>query len=265
MTSQTDTEPAPGTACHTYKQNKLAQVRTVFEAHTTEHELTVLADRSTHPIDAAPYRHLRLAQPGTIMYHWDIITWPGHLATTGDIADGYTFARVHDMVGFFSPAPEPYRINPEYWAEKLAVAQRDSITAFDDGAMIAAALDAIDISHIESGELGDWKKPWVDALRTQVREQLSHAMMWPSTSPIEAAYEFLQSWTYTPEQLAADLGEPAVAVHGLPDRGFSFNRIGEDYELVEQAKVYDFHLLLAMHAIVWGLERYREYVGTRVR
>ena len=252
-------QPPAGTACHAYNQSLLDHVRKVFTAHTAEHELTVLADRSLDAAEPMPYRHLRLAQPGTSMYHWEIVTWPGHLSTVGDIADGYTFSRVYDMVDFFTPAPEPYRINPGYWAEKLGVGCRAGTTVFDEQAMVAAAIDALDISRLEGGPLSEWAQPCYDMLRDEVRRRLATAMGCGYSSPADAAYEFMRSWEYTPEQLAADLDDQAPSAADLPKQAFSFDRIGEDYELIEQAKVYDFHLMLAMHAIVFGLERYREH------
>ena len=91
-----------------------------FAEQTTTHQLTVLHDDGL-------YRHLRMAAPGTRIWSWDVITWPGHLATAGDIADGFTFSRLLDMLNFFGPVrfdqgvPE---INPGYWAEKLPEHQR---------------------------------------------------------------------------------------------------------------------------------------------
>lgn len=81
-----------------------------FEASTREHRMTVLHDHAP----AEPYRHLRFARPGTGIWRFDIVTWPGHLAVTGDIAS-VVFARLHDMLPFFHHD----RINPGYWAEKV--------------------------------------------------------------------------------------------------------------------------------------------------
>ena len=89
-----------------------------FVKNTKDHELTVIREDGL-------YRHLRLAEPGTRMWSIDITTWPGHLATTGDIGSGFMFSRESDMIGFFDKrgdwrtdygAPE---IDFRYWAEKL--------------------------------------------------------------------------------------------------------------------------------------------------
>lgn len=93
-----------------------------FARQTRRHRLSVLHQDGL-------YRHLRVAQPDTRMWSWDVITWPGHLTIVGDVADGFTFTRIPDMLDFFDTTdyPDldgvPY-INPDYWAEKLSYAHR---------------------------------------------------------------------------------------------------------------------------------------------
>lgn len=91
-----------------------------FTENASEHELNILRDDGV-------YRHVRMNKPGTRMWGWDITTWPGHLATSGDIADGFMFTRTHDMFGFFN-VPEHKiayysdgapSIDLRYWAQKL--------------------------------------------------------------------------------------------------------------------------------------------------
>jgi len=87
----------------------------VYKALLSEvdkHEMTVLHDDGL-------YRHLRFAAPGTGMWSFNIITWPGHLATSGDIADGFMFSRTADMTNFFEIGQDGGEINASYWAEKM--------------------------------------------------------------------------------------------------------------------------------------------------
>jgi hypothetical protein len=65
--------------------------------------------------DDGLYRHLRF-RAESWAYGYDIVTWPGYLAITGDVGD-YVFSRVADMFGFFRS--DQGRINPTYWAEKI--------------------------------------------------------------------------------------------------------------------------------------------------
>lgn len=78
-----------------------------FEIETAEHRLTVFRDDGL-------YRHLRCRSPKTWAYGYDLVTWPGYLAITGDAGD-YVFARTEDMFQFFRER----RFNPRYCAEKL--------------------------------------------------------------------------------------------------------------------------------------------------
>lgn len=80
-----------------------------FTSSTTEHEMYVLRDDGL-------YRHLRFMAPGTYMWGFDLVTWPGYLTICGDIGS-YTFARTRNMFAFF--ADEAGGINPDYWAQKL--------------------------------------------------------------------------------------------------------------------------------------------------
>lgn len=90
-----------------------------FRIETAEHELTILHD-------APPLRHLKFRRPGTGIYGFDIITWPGHLCYTGDMGT-YVFSRLLDMFEFFRGE----RINPSYWQEKaLAVDRTAGIKKF---------------------------------------------------------------------------------------------------------------------------------------
>lgn len=56
-----------------------------FLAETKNHRLTVIHDDGD-------YKHLRMSDPdkGGI-FSWSIITWPGHIAISGDICDGFIF------------------------------------------------------------------------------------------------------------------------------------------------------------------------------
>ncbi|EOJ9897976.1 hypothetical protein ACJ5MI_004704 [Escherichia coli] len=76
---------------------------------TAHHRLEILRDDGV-------YRHLRMQQPGTSFYYYDIITWPGYLTVTGDMGT-WTFSRCLDMFDFF-PAWTG-EINTHYWMEKL--------------------------------------------------------------------------------------------------------------------------------------------------
>lgn len=91
-----------------------------FLKNTAEHQLTILHEDGL-------YRHLRMNKPGSYMWGWDIVTWPGRLAIYGDIGRAGMFARIDDMISFFDVRHYPKLgdgspfINPSYWGEKFSM------------------------------------------------------------------------------------------------------------------------------------------------
>lgn len=74
------------------------------------------------------YRHLRFKSPGTCACYFDLVTWPGYLAYSGDMGC-YVFTRIEDMFSFFrrhTEAEETLPINPRYWHEKLEGIDRNA-------------------------------------------------------------------------------------------------------------------------------------------
>jgi hypothetical protein len=86
-----------------------AHIQERFEQETANHRMRVLHDHGV-------YRHLRFSELGAWAYGYDLVTWPGHLAISGDCG-AYTFARTWDMFNWFSSGE--VRISPDYWSGKL--------------------------------------------------------------------------------------------------------------------------------------------------
>jgi len=92
---------------------------------TYEEFLKTVADhRITILLDTGLYRHIRCEQPGTRNHYFDLVTWPGSLAYTGDVGS-FMFSRSSDMFAFFRPDGEGTRINPQYWGEKLQAVDKN--------------------------------------------------------------------------------------------------------------------------------------------
>lgn len=79
----------------------------MFLADTANHQMTIHLDLGVH-------RHLTFGRPGSSLYRYHIVTYPGHLVISGDCGS-YVFCRLHDMFEFFGGNKEP---NIGYWAEK---------------------------------------------------------------------------------------------------------------------------------------------------
>ena len=65
--------------------NDHTETWTAFAAMTASHEIEVVHDIAMH-------RHIRMARPGERNWSWEVTTWPGGLAISGDIAGGYVFS-----------------------------------------------------------------------------------------------------------------------------------------------------------------------------
>ncbi|MFI9629298.1 hypothetical protein [Streptomyces sp. NPDC052042] len=135
----------------TKSTNPYARAYATFVEQTTHHQLVVLHEDGL-------YRHLRVQAPGTRMWSWDITTWPGHLATSGDVADGYMFTRLEDMIDFFSFAGKNHgyysdgapSIDVRYWAEKLCGDRSTEVKKYDPDLFLPLVREHFE----ESEELG---------------------------------------------------------------------------------------------------------------
>lgn len=158
----------------TVAERQLRQARVQFEAETSTHQMYVEMDESPD----RPYRHIRFSQPGTRIWTWSLVTWPGCLAISGDL-ESFTFRRLHDMFDFFrSP------INPGYWAEKIIAGQPR--TRFCPERFVEAVSD-----HVEDQR--DWLSPDdFEALKRDVQKQLLD----DPPEYLEQAHEWLADYTF---------------------------------------------------------------------
>lgn len=165
-----------------------------FRANTEKHEMRVLHDDGL-------YRHLRFAEPGTGIWHFDLVTWPGSLAIRGDIGEGFIFTRIDDMLDFFDNGRRgPGEINVTYWAEKLDRGSRS-------------------VREFSAKEFRAW-----------LRDREHGALVAESED---------------------EVGDTGSAIAFLNERGIEWD--GEDPETWED---YEYHFILALHAILWGAQTY---------
>lgn len=195
----------------------IENARKQFESETTEHRMTVLHDDGV-------YRHLRFAKPGTGMWSWSIVTWPGHLAVSGDIGDGWMFQRENDMLGFFGRNGHTAGINPSYWSEKLPTHMRDAAKHFTAERFEAAV--RAEVAELE-GVTDEQKALLLTSLEDEVFQ----------------GYDDL-SWSLQ-------------AIEGTWHAGGAVVKF-EDMEHADYSE-WDHHFLLCLFAIVFGVRAYREY------
>lgn len=127
-----------------------------FDRETSEHTMTVLRDDGL-------YRHLRFQQPGTSMYYFDLVTWPGVLAISGDCG-AYMFSRIDDMFRFFESQRDG--INPHYWSEKLRAPEQRGVKAYSVEAFKERVLEWL------TDSTGDIEEDEAAELREAVYEQI---------------------------------------------------------------------------------------------
>ena len=170
MTASSVLTPAPATRAAD-RINPAAEAWAAFQKDTAGHQITVLHEQGL-------YRHFRMAAPGTRWGSWDIITWPGHLATSGDISDGLTFSREEDMiVDFFGRmrGSRPYyadgapSLDFRYWAEKLQGDQRETVRAYVHKDFIEFVTDTL-TQRLESGYDASLTQERVDELIAEVND-----------------------------------------------------------------------------------------------
>lgn len=104
-----------------------------FLKDVADHQMIVIRDEGVH-------RHIRFKAPGTMMEHFDLITWPGYLCYTGDMGT-FVFSRTEDMFSFFRMGKDDWNynksgglsINPGYWSEKLqGIDRNEGFEEFDE-------------------------------------------------------------------------------------------------------------------------------------
>jgi len=199
------------------------RVQARFEQETAGHQMTVLRDDGL-------YRHLRFQAPGTYVYGFDLITWPGFLAITGDMGE-QMFTRIDDMFRFFESRAGG--INPGYWGEKVRPGGERSVCEFSAAVYRARVLEWL--QH-RTDELVEDEDQHPDALKTA--EDLKAAV-----------YGQLLS------------GEPPFDARDAIERLDAFEygsySIAEPYEW--DLTQFDSRYLWQLHAIVWGIEQYRQH------
>lgn len=181
-----------------------------------DHEMTVLLDQGVH-------RHLRFAKPGTSIWSFNLITWPGYLTICGDL-ETYVFRRLDDMFEFFGS--NVGRINAHYWAEKLTAPKE--ARRFSHERFRAAVKQQYD-EAIEGGHLDDTTGEAWDAIETDVL-----ATDWGEVTDETTAYMNLDRFTW-------------------PEGSLEWRFDTFDLDMRD----FDWHYLLCCHAIVWGIAKYR--------
>lgn len=126
--------------------------REQFLADVANRRMCVLRDEDG-------YRHLRFINPDRPGGWFEIITWPGALAMSGDMGS-WLFRREWDMFGFFRAT----RVQPSYWHEKLDAIDRHGAQEFDADVFRADVIALLDNHDLDQAELEDERELLAQAL-----------------------------------------------------------------------------------------------------
>jgi len=186
-----------------------------FAADIARHEMTILRDDGV-------YRHLRFKRPDSGAYYFDLVTWPGYLAITGDMGAGM-FARTKDMFEFFRTDREhgSSDINPGYWAEKIQTDGRDAHSEWSVEKFNSIITDMLD-RQLDDCDLDDDD-------REELREKVAGELLDPEDH--YDAIERLRTW---------DDENFTIELCDFPsDREFTFHYIWRCRAIAWAIKLYD--------------------------
>ena len=176
------------------------------------HKMDIQLDQDCH-------RHLHFSRNGSLALHYNIVTWPGYLAISGDMGS-YTFSRTRDMFEFFRDREMLTRINPQYWNEKLdSIDKHSSPKEFSEAAMMSAIRN-----HINKWEVT------IDSAKKIEDEVHQEFTGWDGPTNLQEAYR---------------------KIHEFES---SEGHVFQDFE--SSMTEWSFHYLWALKAIVWAIKQY---------
>lgn len=220
------------------RNNPHAATWAAFIEQTPDHQLVAIHDDGL-------YRHLRVQIPGTRLWSWDVVTWPGHLATAGDVADGFTFRRTEDMLSFFF-VPDHLRtyysdgapsIDVRYWAEKLTGNRSHSVKAYDSELFLQQVREALEENEdigLEAQQLRERQLALLERVRT-----LSHRGVGENPAPTVQE----QLTKYWADQLSQ---QQLFAQNGLTQT--EMDQLAQEFDVDENGEPND----LDLFALEWA-------------
>ncbi len=214
-----------------------------FLADTASHELRIVVDDGVH-------RHLQFRRPGTYCYGFDIVTWPGHLAISGDMGTA-VFSRLHDMFEFFRAKPAEHEkacglfVDDGYWAEKCVAndgaKQEYSARLFRD--LVTRLFKEHVEGRVDSDDLAD-----------------------PDTSAPEWVARLWQELELEVLSESEDHDALSNAISSMSDfkpsdPDYSDFQITDAWEYASSLQQYTFHFIWRLYAIAHAIRAYDDAAG----
>lgn len=164
-------------------ERELARAKQDFAK--TKEEMKIHFDR----VDGV-HRYIRVRNPKSNCYWFDVVTWPGTLCINGDMGC-YVFCRTHDMFEFFNTTS----IDFGYWAEKV-VSDRDSesVAKYSPALFHMHANDEID--DLEDDEVRDRAREFLKSLDADDSSAIQDFMSWNDDGELDYP-PFGDFWDHT--------------------------------------------------------------------
>lgn len=210
------------------KDYEYPEIAKRFYRDTQDHELEIVKDDGVH-------RHLRMRKPGDSSYWYEIVTWPGRLAFSGD-GESFVFSRLEDMFEFFRSGfyGDQIHINASYWAEKLT-SDRESVHRYQ--------MDLFETALNEQ----------VDQIAEDMAEDVAKRFR-------EAVEDMLQSEDYSTMDAAIGMLD-RFEFYSNKDDEYDYKKsaditFDDPWEWVHGCKDYEWWFLWALYGIVKAIHEY---------
>jgi hypothetical protein len=204
-----------------------------FLKNVSNHSMSVLLDNGV-------YRHLSFSNNGSFNQKFDIVTWPGFLAYSGDMGC-FVFSRLDDMFEFFrnDKDKKELQINPSYWGEKLEATERtNGFKEYSPERFESLVNEKVDEWIEELKEEYDSSEEIADALRESIKKEVLNY----AHDDEYKAHEVLRDFTFYFNKRA-----------NAPKNG----TILEFHDTWEwELKDYTYRFIWCCYAIVWAIQKF---------
>lgn len=195
-------------------------------AEQTEFTQRFERDVATHVMtierDAGVDRRVTFRRPGTRCMSFELVTWPGVLAYTGDMGS-FMFTRLHDMFEFFRLPEYPSRLPSfGYWEEKCIAADRNGGTRAFSWALFDKTAREWISSFAQDLPAESQREVWTQANEELLGQCFDHEV---------DAYHAAMNFTWGGRSPLQDFWEVGCWEH-------------------------THHFTWACHAIAWGIQQY---------
>lgn len=214
-------------------------------ALTQEEFLKDIATHQMHILrNDGIYRHVRFKREGTMCSYFDLVTWPGYLAYSGDMGC-FVFSRIEDMFEFFradrthSKDDGKLKINLGYWSEKLQAVDggRTSNEAVKEFSPEAFA------KLIHEWRIG-WIREYRDTLSKEQRREL---------------------WDLVTEDVLSKADDGEIRAYDAA-YGFEYEADGKSFQFDDlyehNCREYTHRFIWCCYALAWGIKQYDFVVPT---